>query len=474
MQKGWERTLRSFILPMDSEKHNSSATLHQKMALFDCSELVLGKVIGKGAFCVVHELQAVRLNNSKRRPNFSRHWWDIKLHKEDHKREVIQQTCSFSGEECAGREVAVDDQVYSINNCTRYVVKHLKPNLAIERGYKIFVHATSDLRREYEILSRLSHPNIVQLRGRAFLEKGRDGGSLSINGAEMDDYFLLLERLQETLSQRILYWKRVGKSSLGNTMQDDQKCNALPPFYLEKLRFARDMASALSYVHDQRLVFRDLKPDNIGISFGGTVKLIDFGLSREIPNVSKDDCSRGQEPVFRMSGVGTRRYMAPELILGREYNHKIDCYSWALVFYEMLSLKKPYASFNRETHKLLVCDNQGRPSTSTDIPLSAQRILRRGWAHESWDRPSMGEIHNQMEVLIDSAERQAMTLRERSLRVVMEMGELFTMHNLTRSECTTKKDDSLTTAELTVSTAASGSSEASALSPPFTLSRSRS
>jgi serine/threonine protein kinase len=172
-----------------------------------------------------------------------------------------------------------------------------------------------------------------------------------------------------------------------------------------------------------------------------------------------------------MSGVGTRRYMAPEMILGHGYNQKIDCYSWAMVFYEMLCLQKPYASYNREAHKILVCEHEDRPRPSSDVPVMARKLLEKTWAQDPGDRLSMAEIYRELENMVDSAERQAMTLPERSLKVVMEMAELFTVEDsFPSSGNLTKKDDSLisrkSTAELTVSTATSGSSEASILSSP--------
>ncbi|KAG7369996.1 hypothetical protein IV203_027742 [Nitzschia inconspicua] len=153
----------------NSSGHNKWA-LRQSVALFDHSELILGDLVGKGAFCSVHELQGVRLNNGLVRPYFSRPWWDNKLYQADRAREYIRDTCREENNvERSEDSIHVDmDGSGSSDAETQqhslYVVKHLRPNLATERSFKIFLHAASDLRREYEILSRLSHPNIVQLQ----------------------------------------------------------------------------------------------------------------------------------------------------------------------------------------------------------------------------------------------------------------------------------------------------------------------
>lgn len=471
--------------------------LHHNMALFDRSELVLGELLGKGAFCLVHELQDVKLNNGMVKPYFSRPWWDNKLHQADRTRAYVKQACCqedrLRGEDCneeddpcemdgsgnsedPASEVVAETKTAETKRRSRYVVKYLRPNLATERSFKVFLHAAADLRMEYEILSRLSHPNIVQLRGGAIIEASSSSGGgmgasrLIPKSIENEDYFLLLERLDETLSQRIHCWKRLEATHPKPHSIDGP---ATPPFYLEKVRFARDIASALAYIHERRFVFRDLKPDNVGIAADGTMKLFDFGLCRELPKVSKADTAKnGKEPLFCMSGVGTRRYMAPEMIIGRGYNQKIDCYSWAMVFYEMLSLQKPYASYNRDVHKVLVCENEDRPRLSSDIPLETRQLLRRAWTQEPSDRPRMAEIHNHLECIVESVERQALTAHERSLKVIMEMAELFLVEDQYFPH---KKDDSFvsrkSTAELTVSTSVSSSfsSNASIMSPSVSM-----
>ena len=132
-----------------------------------------------------------------------------------------------------------------------------------------------------------------------------------------------------------------------------------------------------------------------------------------------------RDPIYRMSTVGTRRYMSPEMMSGHGYNQKTDSYSWAMVFYETLSLQKPYAKFNRDMHKILVCEQQGRPHASMEIPWSARDLLTRSWCNDISDRPTMQEICDELEKMVDTVEQQALPLIERSLRAVLEMAELF-------------------------------------------------
>ena len=362
-------------------------------ASFDCCEMILGELVGTGAFCEVRDLHDVRLIR-RRNKTCSKHYQveekkgeeetDIEQHQqqqqERHSREYIYQTC----------------QDTKLGN-SRYVVKHLRPNLLSERNYKVFNHASADCLREFEILSRLSHPNIVQLFGynggctiannnNNNEERKEEENKIIINP---EHFFIVLEKLEETLTQRIVRWIHINKRSSitdddgsGQTQNKGEgegdadstissilavgEQQLLPPFYIEKLRYARDIANALTYIHSFGMVFRDLKPDNVGIAVDGTVKLFDFGLCRELPTkpYNHKNCSaqrndgddhstssirsssnsrsssssindlikrRRYDPLYRMSSVGTRRYMSPEVISGYCYNQKTDVYSWSMV-----------------------------------------------------------------------------------------------------------------------------------------------
>lgn len=102
----------------------------------------------------------------------------------------------------------------------------------------------------------------------------------------------------------------------------------------EALRYVAQIAAALQVVHHAGLLHRDLKPPNVMLRENGDVALIDFGLARALD---------GSTPSTR-TGVlrGSPYYMSPEQAMGELLDARSDFYSLGIIFYEMLTGKKPY------------------------------------------------------------------------------------------------------------------------------------
>jgi tRNA A-37 threonylcarbamoyl transferase component Bud32 len=109
-----------------------------------------------------------------------------------------------------------------------------------------------------------------------------------------------------------------------------------------------EVAKALKYAHDKKVIHRDIKPSNILISRQGEVKLVDFGIA-----TSQEETEEG----LTRDGMvlGTPSYIPPEQIEdARNVDKRADIYSLGVVLYEMLTGKTPFAgSFNAETISLI-------------------------------------------------------------------------------------------------------------------------
>ena len=95
-----------------------------------------------------------------------------------------------------------------------------------------------------------------------------------------------------------------------------------------------EIASAMNFLHQRNVIHRDLKCQNVLVVEDETTRLMDFGLSRKVEDTAM---------ASKTTGIGTSYYMAPEMVLGDNYDNKVDLFSFAIMMYEMLTMKfNPY------------------------------------------------------------------------------------------------------------------------------------
>lgn len=98
-----------------------------------------------------------------------------------------------------------------------------------------------------------------------------------------------------------------------------------------------EVLSALSYVHDRKLIHLDIKPSNIMLSSSNSVKLVDFGISKDEKSTQID------------KPIGSPAYMSPEQVEDKEVDFQSDIYSTGITMYELLTGSLPFhASQTRE------------------------------------------------------------------------------------------------------------------------------
>jgi serine/threonine protein kinase len=136
------------------------------------------------------------------------------------------------------------------------------------------------------------------------------------------------------------------------------------------------------------IIYRDIKPDNIGFDVRGDVKIFDFGLAREFDPKTVD-----KDGTYNLTGdTGSPRYMAPEVALGEPYNESFDAYSFCILVWQILKLDIPFEGYTMNMFTKKVVKGGTRPMCDPKWPRTISAMLRAGWGVSIKDRPSMDDI----------------------------------------------------------------------------------
>jgi eukaryotic-like serine/threonine-protein kinase len=210
---------------------------------------------------------------------------------------------------------------HDVRHERRVALKVLRPELAPSLGGERFL-------REIRLAAALQHPHILPL-----YDSGEAGGHL---------YYVMPYVEGESLRARL------------------EREGPLP--VEEAVRYAREVAEALSYAHTHDVVHRDIKPDNILLS-GGHALVADFGIARAI------NAAGGLKLTETGMAVGTPAYMSPEQAMADAHvDGRSDIYALGCVLYEMLAGGPPFTGSSAQAIR-------ARHSTEAVPPLRAVRPM---------------------------------------------------------------------------------------------------
>ncbi|XP_034859360.1 serine/threonine-protein kinase Nek5 isoform X1 [Mirounga leonina] len=204
--------------------------------------------------------------------------------------------------------------------------------------------------KEVILLAKMKHPNIVTFFS-SFQENNR--------------LFIVMEYCDGGDLMRRIHRQR------GVLFSEDQI-----------LSWFVQISLGLKYIHDRKILHRDIKAQNIFLSKNGMVaKLGDFGIARVLNNSME----------LARTCVGTPYYLSPEICQNKPYNNKTDIWSLGCVLYELCTLKHPFEGNNIHQLVLRICQAHFAP-ISPRFSRDLQALISQLFEVSPRDRPSINSI----------------------------------------------------------------------------------
>lgn len=229
--------------------------------------------------------------------------------------------------------VAVDEKL-GRKVAIKVLHEHMQRNQDIRRRFQL----------EAQAVSALEHPNIVKV--------------YDFSGNDSERLWIVTEIIR-------------GK----NIAQYVQKFTGGWLHPVVSACLVREILKALEKAHSSGIVHRDIKPENVMVTHEGRVKLMDFGIAKDVANTS-----------MTMTGtfMGSPSYMSPEQIRGRDVDHRSDLYSLSVLFYEIITGRLPFTG--QTTHDVVMKIMEGEFTYPKFIipglPEQINHIILRGMSLE--------------------------------------------------------------------------------------------
>ena len=335
----------------------------------------------------------------------------------------------------------------------KYMIKQVHPDCWNDD--QDWLQAISHLVRETEVLKDLScqHRNLLTVRGTT---RGEEAVFLdTTTEPHWDSYFVMTDRISETLAQRIERWRHESKDSPTEPTIDQKhhhpilETKLLKPLhptitptahcpivgdeddnmnaaFQTRLTYAQNMASVLAFLHSKHIIVRNLHPESIGfLTSDDTLQLMDLGQALDVggrghlwkatpTKITMKPAAmlqqQHEEALFQMTPGSVMRYMAPELLTAlpkdNACGYGVDSYSWAMVCFEMFTLSEPFATLKAGQHLHHVCLEQERskplrPHISIyHFPKPLEHLLQGAWHQDVKRRYKMVHIDRRLQKLL--------------------------------------------------------------------------
>ncbi|MDF2556279.1 MAG: hypothetical protein K0R71_107 [Bacillales bacterium] len=218
--------------------------------------------------------------------------------------------------------------------------------------------------REGQAASSLNHPNIVNL-----YDVGDENGI----------FFLVMEYVEGmTLKEYIKYYAPVSTDKVISIM--------------------KQLASAVSNAHQNQIIHRDIKPQNILIDRSGLVKITDFGIATAVSGATIAQTSS--------QVLGSVHYLSPEQVRGGQVRKESDIYSMGIVMYELLTGRLPFSGDTAVSIGLMHLQQETPPVKrwNSSIPQSVENVVLKSTAKDPFNRYTSAEdLLHDLETVLDTS-----------------------------------------------------------------------
>lgn len=232
---------------------------------------------------------------------------------------------------------------------------------------------TDELLHEIDLLSSLRHPDLVMFLG-ACLDQHLPIMCVTefLPRGDLERYYMAQRKKHD-----MAVWR---------------------PGVQQVLDWSAAMVRAVSFLHSHDVVHRDLKPLNLLLTKHLELKVSDFGISRMMARCD------GDSGYTMTGGVGSWRYMAPEVVRHQVYDEKVDIYACGLIMYYMSSGKAPMHQLGLNPEVILQQFQQGKEPRPilADCPSKLRPLMSAAWHVDPRQRPAAEEVLESLEVLQQS------------------------------------------------------------------------
>jgi serine/threonine protein kinase/formylglycine-generating enzyme required for sulfatase activity len=216
---------------------------------------------------------------------------------------------------------------------------------------------------EAKILAKLNHPNVVSVHN-----VGRHERLL----------FIAMEFVEgQPLSEKI----RIRKLGIDSAIE-----------------MFTQVLEGVNAAHENNIIHRDIKPGNIMVSNSGMIKILDFGLAKEV-FIDSTNTSTAQGAV-----LGTLAYLAPEIAMGKKASIQSDVYALGLVFYQMLTNRIPFTDTAEPLlliERIKTEDLIPPSDLNSNVPPGIDRLILKMCAKKQEDRHrSVADVLKELSLVV--------------------------------------------------------------------------